>query len=266
MGLHFDAGLAPELPHPTATSRPRGFLRWVWRHPRATAYGVAAVLLGCFVAAVVSTSEHWEPSTKGLPPNQAGYLWCCGATDVAATWQVPKLVRADSQSAEGVWIGLQTNSGDFFLQVGTQDNESNFSSLYEGFWSSGPMHGAPVDLGKVNPGDVIRCRLVLSGAAKWAISFADQTQHWSHTRVVSYAAPYAHAFAEWIEEDPAEVVPFEKARLFVMARTDGTNMRDLEVNGDAPGDQLQPESFVDASGMTFAPSSIANGSFHFVPW
>ena len=86
---------------------------------------------------------------------------------------------------------------------------------------------------------------------------ADETQHWSRTRVISYSARYSHAFAEWIEEDPAEVIPFQKAQLFMMAKTDGTHMSSLEVNGGVPGPfELQPESFIDGSATTFAPSPL----------
>jgi hypothetical protein len=237
------------------------------RHPRASSYGTALVLLGFFTAVVVSSSARWEPSTKGLPPNQAGYLWCCGATEVAATWEVPQMLPVRAQSAEGVWIGLQTNSGNFFLQVGTQDNQTDFSPTYEGFWSNGPLHGAPENLGTVSPGDVVRAELLLSGGSKWAITFADETQHWSRTRVISYSARYSHAFAEWIEEDPAEVIPFQKAQLFMMAKTDGTHMSSLEVNGGVPGPfELQPESFIDGSDTTFAPSPLEHDSFRFIPW
>jgi|GEM_PF-5217909 len=267
MGLHVDAALAPESPVREPVSRRRAALRWTWRHPRATGYGLAAVLMGCFVAAMVSSTEHWTPSTSGLPPNQAGYLWCCGATDVGASWAVPRLVPQSHQAAEGVWIGLQTNSGDFFLQVGTQDNVTNFSSQYQAFWSDGPLHGAPVDLGNVNPGDLVRARLVKSGTSQWTITFQDQTLHWTRTRQISYPAHYAHALGEWIEEDPAELVPFQKARLFTMARTNGTAVHDLEVNGAVPvTSELAPESFVDGSGMTFSPSLLQHGEFHFVPW
>jgi len=267
MGLHFDAALTPESLDQAPISRRRAVLRWVWRHPRASGYLLLAVLLCAMVAQVASRGTTWEPSTKGLPPNQAGYLWCCGATDVAATWEVPRVVPASVVAAEGVWIGLQTNSGDFFLQVGTQDNQSNFGATYEGFWSDGPLNGAPVDLGNVNPGDVVRARLVLSGSTQWAITFSDQTQHWSHTRQLDYATPYAHALAEWVEEDPAEVVPYQKARLFEMAKTGGTLMHGLEVNGGAPGtDHVQPESFVDQSGTTFSPSPLTHDTFHFNPW
>jgi hypothetical protein len=239
----------------------------VAQHPRASKYVAALVLLGGSAVALVSSTTNWNPSTNGLPPNQAGYLWCCGASQVAATWEVPQLMPASVQSAEGVWIGLQTNSGSFFLQVGTQDNETDFSPQYEGFWSNGPLHGAPMNLGDVHPGDVVHAVLDLSGSSQWSITFSDQTQHWSHTRVVSYAAPYAHALAEWIEEDPAEVVPFQKAQLFVMAKTHGTHMSNLRVNGEPPGlFDLQPESFVDGSHTNFSPSAVAHDSFRFIPW
>ena len=168
MGLHSEAALPPVPPEPDAISRRRAALRWMLRHPRASSYGTALVLLGFFTAVVVSSSARWEPSTKGLPPNQAGYLWCCGATEVAATWEVPQMLPVRAQSAEGVWIGLQTNSGNFFLQVGTQDNQTDFSPTYEGFWSNGPLHGAPENLGTVSPGDVVRAELLLSGGSKWA--------------------------------------------------------------------------------------------------
>jgi hypothetical protein len=124
-----------------------------------------------------------------------------------------------------------------------------------------------VSLGNVKPGDVVRAELALSGSSRWAITFADQTQHWTHSRLVSLSARYSRALAEWIEEDPAEVVPYQKAQLFVMAKTSGTRMSSLRVNGGVPGlFNLQPESFVDGTHTTFSPSRVANDSFHFLPW
>jgi hypothetical protein len=267
MGLYSDAALPSGTPD-ADPARPRpSLLGWVARHPRVSRYAVAAVLLGGLSVAVASSTGNWVPSTSGLPPNQAGYLWCCGATEVAATWEVPQLMPASVQSAEGVWIGLQTPSGKFFLQVGTQDNWTDASPVYEGFWSSGPLKGTPESLGTVHPGDVVSAELALSAYSRWEITFADLTEHWTHTHAVSLSANYARALAEWIEEDPAEVVPYEKAQLFVMAKTGGTRMSGLRVNGNVPGlFDLQPETFVDGSNTTFSPSRIANDSFRFVPW
>lgn len=266
MGLHFDATPWSDTPG-VATVHRRSLRERLFHNRRVMHYGLATILLGSFIAVVVSKESSWVPSTSGLPPNQAGYTWCCGATDVAATWEVPQIVSTNDLAAEGVWIGLQTNSGSFFLQVGTQDNVSNSGSEYAGFWSNGPLHGSPVNLGAVNPGDVVNAQLTLAGTTTWSITFADQTQHWSHTRTITYPVSYAHSIAEWIEEDPAEVVPYEKARLFAMARTNGTRMHGLEVNGDAPkAFVLQPETFQDGSGTTFSPGEILHDGFEFNPW
>jgi hypothetical protein len=124
----------------------------------------------------------------------------------------------------------------------------------------------PQDLGSLAPGDVVRARL-RHMAGRWVVTFADQTQGWSRTVRLAYRANDVGAIAEWIEEDPVSVDPLRGQSLFHMARTGGTTISALLVNGAEPSATVStPESFTDASGTTFRPTPLAHDAFGFRPW
>jgi len=238
---------------------------WLREHPGALAYGIVALVTCVVLSAVAIAIARPTVSHAAVPPNQAGYLWCCNVHDVSAAWKVPRLVHPAKEGAEAVWIGAQTELGGFFLQVGTNEYVNPTSSLYQAFWSDGPLAGSPQDLGSLAPGDEVRARLAHSTKG-WVVSFTDVTQGWTHTKYVAYNPPAASAFAEWIEEDPV-AVDSHGQRLFRMATTHGTTVSDLLVNGAPPTiDATQPERFTDASGTTFSPTGLVGNAFGFRPW
>jgi peptidase A4-like protein len=257
-----DDGGAYQWHAPPEDGSGRGWLR---SHPGVLAYGVVA-LVTCVVLSTVAIAVTGTTAPKGaVPPNQAGYLWCCNVRDVSAAWDVPVLVHPAREGAEAVWIGAQTQDGTFFLQVGTNEYVSQQSSLYQAFWSDGPLDGAPQNLGDLAPGDEVSATLAESHKG-WVVAFTDATKGWTHTRRIPYDASAANALAEWIEEDPVAVDP-HGSKLFRMAVTHGTQVSDLLVNDEppAPG-ATQPESFVDASGTRFSPTALLHDAFVFRPW
>ena len=238
---------------------------WLRAHPGVVAFGVVAIAI-CLVLSSVAIAVTDSGSTHpSVPPNQAGYLWCCNVRDVSASWDVPLLVHQRSQSAEAVWIGAQTQDGTFFLQVGTNEYVSTLSSQYQAFWSDGPLNGAPQYMGTLAPGDEVHAQLA-HGHGGWIVTFSDATKGWTHRKHVAYTASAANALAEWIEEDPVAVDP-HGSTLFRMAVTNGTRVSGLLVN-DAPPllDATQPEDFVDASGTRFSPTALIHDTFGFRPW
>jgi hypothetical protein len=238
---------------------------WLRAHPGTLAYGVVALVLCVVLSAVAIAITRPTVSHAAVPPNQAGYLWCCNVHDVSASWDVPLLVHPASEGAEAVWIGAQTQDGSFFLQVGTNEYVTQSSSLYQAFWSDGPLNGLPQDMGTLAPGDEVRAKLV-HGHRGWTVTFTDATLGWTHTVHVPYNPTSANALAEWIEEDPVAIDP-HGSRLFRMAATRGTVVSDLLVNGAPPTmDATQPESFRDASGMRFSPTALVGNAFGFRPW
>ena len=100
---------APARPDPAPWVDPwhhgpeRGTARaWARSHPGGVAASVlVAVLLMAGVSALLSALGH-RGDDHGVPPNQAGYLWCCGAHDVSAQWTVPRLAHATRVGAEAV--------------------------------------------------------------------------------------------------------------------------------------------------------------------
>jgi hypothetical protein len=239
---------------------------WLRRHPAVAAYTVVAIVVCMVLGLVTATVSGTSPSRGAVPPNQAGYLWCCNVRDVSASWDVPRLVHPAREGAEAVWIGAQTEDGAFFLQVGTNEYVSQVTSQYQAFWSDGPLNGAPQNLGVLAPGDAVEARLA-HAASGWVVTFADHTQGWTKTVHLHYRVQSANALAEWIEEDPVAVDPAHGSSLFRMAATDGTTVSDLLVN-DAPPllGATEPESFRDASGLTFSPTSLVHDTFGFRPW
>ena len=236
--------------------------------PRRRVRGwLAIVVSAALFAGLCAVALARGQSAGPVPPNQAGYQWCCEASEVSATWVVPRILQGASGS-EGVWVGLQTDSGTFFLQVGTNEFVVDTHPLvpeYQAFWSDGPLHGSPQQLGELNAGDLVRAELK-QAATGWSVSFSDRTQHWTHTTTVRHLAPSGGDLAEWVEEDPVLVFASTQERLDTMARTVPAAMSGLTVNGTAPAtDALAGESF-SADGRTFSPTSLVANRFSFVPW
>jgi len=238
---------------------------WVRAHPGAIAYGVVALVLCVVLSAVAIAVTRPTVSHAAVPPNQAGYLWCCNVHDVSASWDVPQLIHPAKVGAEAVWIGAQTQDGSFFLQVGTNEYVSQASSQYEAFWSDGPLNGLPQRMGILAPGDEVRAMLVHASRG-WDVSFTDVTLGWTHTVHVPYDPSTTNALAEWIEEDPV-AIDSHGSSLFRMAATHGTVVSDLVVNGAAPlHNATQPESFRDLAGLRFSPTPLVDNAFGFRPW
>ena len=131
--------------------------------PAAAIFGTECLLINMAPIALIESiwcHRSGVRSMSAVPPNQAGYLWCCNVRDVSARWTVPRLVHPAAEGAEAVWIGAQTQTGDFFLQVGTNEYVSQLTSEYQAFWSDGPLNGAPQPMGALAPGDQVVARLV----------------------------------------------------------------------------------------------------------
>jgi Peptidase A4 family len=253
-----------------STPERRSVPSWLRAHPAVAAYTIVAVVICTVLGLVTVTVSGTSPSRSAVPPNQAGYLWCCNVRDVSASWVVPRLVHPAPESAEAVWIGAQTEDGDFFLQVGTNEYVTGTTPQYQAFWSDGPLNGAPQIMGRghtLSPGDVVGARLSHT-AAGWVVTFADRTRGWSTTAHPHYGVSSANALAEWIEEDPVAVDPARGSSLFPMAATLGTTVSHLLVN-DAPPlvGATEPETFRDrAEGLTFSPTALVHDAFGFRPW
>ncbi len=266
-GWTWDAGFDAPDPDPWHASPEHSSVpSWLRAHPAVASFTIVAVAVCMVLGLVTTTLSGTSPSRGAVPQNQAGYLWCCSVHDVSAHWVVPQLVKPARQGAEAVWIGAQTSDGDFFLPVGTNEYVSPTTAEYQAFWSDGPLNGSPQDMGSLAPGDEVNARLEHAKHG-WVVTFADDTQGWTHTVHLHYVARSTDALAEWVEEDPVSVDPMHGSTLFRMAETHGTIVSDLLVN-DAPPllDAIEPESFRDLTGRTFAPTSIVHDQFGFRPW
>jgi len=253
------------------TPNPQSVPEWLRVHPGIAVYAVVA-LLTCAVLAGVIVTVHALGSTRtertgSIPRNQAGYLWCCDVRNMSAEWDVPQLVQPAPQGAEAIWIGAQTLEGTFFLQAGTNEYVNAGTSQYQAFWSDGPLNGSPQSMGTLAPGDEVRAQLRGAAEGGWNVTFVDQTQGWTHSVHVDYRASSVNAVAEWIEEDPVAVDANHGSSLFHMARTRGTTLSSLLVNGQVPvPTSIQSESFVDGSGITFSPTAVVHDAFSLHPW
>jgi hypothetical protein len=246
--------------------RPLDTYYWRPPPPRRTSWGYLAVAVSVvLVAVLVATALTATEPSGPVPPNQAGYQWCCQANEVAASWVVPKILQGATGS-EGVWVGLQTDTGSFFLQVGTNEYLVGSEPVYAAFWSDGPLHGSPQTLGMLHPGDVVRAGLVKAPSG-WSVSFSDSTRRWTHSLVVRHLAPSGGDLAEWVEEDPVLVFPSKREQLDSMAHTAQATMTNLDVNSAPPALSLvESESFTDNAGTTFSPTSLVDNAFSFIPW
>ena len=127
---------------------------------RATAILVCLVLCAVIVAAGNGLSSDANPQGHSVP-FQSGYLSCCDASEVGASWVVPRLLPPATTSVgrEAAWIGAQTGAS-FFVQIGTIEEHAERGSTYEAFWSDLQVSELPITIPHaLRPGDEVRAVL-----------------------------------------------------------------------------------------------------------
>lgn len=165
-------------------------------------------------------------------------------TSIAATWQVPPVVRApgakpqDTFSSTWVGIGGDLGSDPTLIQAGTeQDLDSDGLTSYSAWYELLPQASVTIH-GKVNAGDTVTVSITEDAASKipWTISFADATQGWTFTKNLMYSSQ--NASAEWIEEAPT--IGIDQA---TMADFQSVTLSSLSVNG---ADTLVPSGVTES--------------------
>ena len=203
---------------------------------------------------------------NGRPRNQsfAGYVWCCDANSVTATWTVPAVRNPPPGGLGALWIGVQSSlaggTDPFFLQVGITFGNYYSVPQYGLFWSDAAVRFLPQPLGTANPGDQVRFSLTHRGS-RWVAAYDDITQGLSGSTAVTLRASAADDLAEWIEEDPRTVGTVLPSGVVPMARVQ-TTMTGLEVDGAPPASgQMVAQRFVDDTGTVYYPTAYADDSF-----
>jgi hypothetical protein len=236
---------------------------------------VLLVIAGGLALAAVATSfsSNTKPSSV---PFQAGETWCCGTSEVAASWVVPPLPRPPEyeQNTLGAWIGVQTGNGKkFFFQVGTTEWDAGTAHNYWAFWSAAIYDYQPKYFPRfVSPGDLVHAEILQTGS-RWVATFTDVTARWSLSESIRASTNQDQATAaEWLEEDVVVYgghLPTSVNHVTEAPRTTcSLTFKNLELNGGSfswVGGPSTSQSFVDASGTTYKPEWNDLGS-EFTVW
>jgi hypothetical protein len=223
---------------------------------------VMLLLIAAALVAVAIVLVDWLMAGPSSIPIQAGYVWCCGASEVDATWVTPPLTRTYGVGNEAAWIGVQTGKS-FFFQAGTYEQKSGAGAYYSAFWSAGSYGYQPQyfpDL--VHPGDHLRFTIYYNGNS-WVARARDISARWSDA--ASIRAPLQRgpaSLAEWLDEDVVVVngrLPRSVGQVASMPSTTCELVfEDLHVNGATPElANLRRSVFVDRTGSRFEPKWLA---------
>jgi Peptidase A4 family len=194
----------------------------------------------------------------------AGYLWCCGANQVAATFTVPVVRNPPPGGLGALWIGVQSSlegsSDPFFLQAGITFGNYYSAPQYTLFWSDPARHFLPQPLGSTNPGDRVRFSLREIGP-RWVISYDDLTTDLSNSLSLYLPTQTSGDVVEFFEEDPQSTGGIVPSGVIPMVRVHSI-VTGLEVDGQPPPPpQMSAQQFVDATGTTYYPSPYRDDRF-----
>ncbi|HLK46213.1 MAG TPA: hypothetical protein VKT18_09490 [Acidimicrobiales bacterium] len=221
---------------------------------------VCAVISAMIVAAGNGLSSNANPQGHAVP-FQSGYLSCCDASEVGASWVVPRLLppAATSVGREAAWIGAQTGSS-FFVQIGTIEEHAERGSTYEAFWSDLQVSELPITIPHaLRPGDEVLA-VLRREPTRWVAQLRDVTRRWTFTRRIPSSA--AAQLGEWLDEDIVATAlgpPTEQDQVLPMLPTDrALRFRHLTLDGLPPG-QLTASGFIDDTGHALVPVRDGGG-------
>jgi hypothetical protein len=195
-------------------------------------------------------------SQTAATTNWAGYV-ATGTqfTGVSGTWVVPAVQASASTEAAATWIGIDGYSDDSLIQTGTEEVTSGGTTSYNAWYELIPA--GPVDVGNVEPGDVMQAAIAEVSPGIWSISLEDTTSQQSASGEVSYSSPGASA--EWIEEAPST----DSGQLVPLANFGSVQFSNIGTTDSDPGIVTQTAvDMVDSDkNVVASPSPLVNNSF-----
>jgi hypothetical protein len=195
-------------------------------------------------------------SQTAATTNWAGYV-ATGTqfTGVSGTWVVPAVQASASTEAAATWIGIDGYSDDSLIQTGTEEVTSGGTTSYNAWYELIPA--GPVDVGNVEPGDVMQAAIAEVSPGIWSISLEDTTSQQSASGEVSYSSPGASA--EWIEEAPST----DSGQLVPLANFGTVQFSNIAMTASDPGVVTQTAvDMVDSDqNLVASPGPLVNNSF-----
>jgi hypothetical protein len=206
---------------------------------------------------VPSLDPHLSGASQtAATTNWSGYV-ATGAqfTGVTGTWVVPAVQASASTEAAATWIGIDGFSNDSLIQTGTEEVTSGGATSYNAWYELIPA--GPVDVGNVEPGDVMQAAIAEVSPGIWSISLEDTTSQQSASGEVSYSSPGASA--EWIEEAPST----DSGQLVPLANFGSVQFSNIGTTDSDPGTVTQTAvDMVDSDkNVVASPSPLVNNSF-----
>ncbi len=224
----------------------------------------ALVAAGALVLALVVFGAPGKHGPTDLP-FQAGYVSCCAANVVSASWRTPTIAHGVGFGEEAAWVGVQTGT-TFFLQAGTIEEQDGVGDDYFAFWSDTERQFLPQYFpDMVHPGDLVHAQLRRT-ATQWVVTFRDVTGRWTDTASIPSTGVPAVS-GEWLDEDLVVVngvLPTTLRQVTAMPPTSPLVFQSVELNGAFPSD-IVAASFEDASHRHFVPHWLAPARFEVVP-
>lgn len=214
----------------------------------ASGYRSASLATTVRVTRLISPSSR--PATVSPPERRQlgpcaciGYLWRGGGVrSVSATWRVPR-VAPRTVGLAGTWIGAE--SPGRFIQIGVNEGRllsetdwrlglspAEVPPVWYAFWSDTAHGFHPVPLGSVQPGDLVRARLTLSGG-RWWLRITDRHAALMVHLSTSEEAAAPSDQAEWLQEDVANS---RTGGLLPYPRLTAIRFQDMRVNRGSPSD------------------------------
>jgi hypothetical protein len=182
---------------------------------------------------------------------------------VSARWIVPPIGEASSVGFAATWIGAE-GSGSYprpLIQVGTNEvrdpSETSVDNThYYAFWSDRRAHFRGISLFPVTPLTEVVARLRFSHG-RWTVQIRD-TDSGRESRFTIKQEPRATTSAEWEQED---VERLGTGVRFPYPRLEGTEFRDVAVNGRSPAQDALLSSWMSIGTTLLRPGPLVGGAF-----
>jgi len=150
-----------------------------------------------------------------------------------------------------------------FIQIGTLESRINGETIEpvesdSAFWSDTHLDYYPVTIpGLVHGGDLIRADMIAT-AVGWRLQIINRTEHWSDSFVTKSAPLKGYDTAEWIQEDPEDLVT-EAGTPY--PRLSNVAFNEVLVNGRSPRTSLADALWMSENDQVLAPRPLRGDRF-----
>ena len=122
---------------------------------------------------------------------------------INGSWVVPTVNSSTGTGYTSVWIGIGGQFDKTLIQVGTEQDVTNWQDTYYAWYELLPSYAVKLNSITVSPGDTIDASISLVDSATnyWSIKISDTTTGQAFSTVVVYNS--TRSSGEWILERPS---------------------------------------------------------------